>query len=441
MKQTFSKSFESFLLIILLILTSSFKSWLAASSEQVSVTIMADYPGGTDIREQIPLTDLTRSNLCEKCFIVLGELTDANIDLLEKQILQQAIPKATLSVVESLETLSIRGAKRLSSIPGLTLKLETLQRKDLSFLPVVDALGLPFDYSGDSDEDIVSLSKAKNLRGLELRGDMASVRLDRLRNNRNLRSLALGGDNLQDRALEHLDLFPSLEVVGVNGSNLTDQCLVHIGKAASVKSLNITSNQITDDGMRHLANLVNLHELRIESKKITGEGFRYFTKMTDLHSLSVRAPLTRNGICHIKSFPKMSKLDLKDENIKDDMLICLKGLSYLTSLDISFTGVKGSALSAFPQLIKLDASFTKIDDKGLLNLVQLKHLKVLNLHATEITNASIDTLAKMKNLETIGLESNQLDSDDIGRLSELTGLKPCDSGLLSVYKDTSHCGC
>ena len=64
-----------------------------------------------------------------------------------------------------------------------------------------------------------------------------------------------------------------------------DQAMTCVGQMGQLKHLNLGGSQITDAGLRHLQGLASLQYLDISGTKITDNGLPYLKRMTGLKSL------------------------------------------------------------------------------------------------------------------------------------------------------------
>jgi hypothetical protein len=80
-------------------------------------------------------------------------------------------------------------------------------------------------------------------------------------------------------------------------------------------------------------------------------------------------------------------------------------------------------LGAFPQLRKLDLTFTNMSDVQLEHLEDLTSLRSLSLSHTKVTGGGMQFLKKLTNLEDLNLDSTLVDDDHLEELSGLRNLK------------------
>lgn len=71
-----------------------------------------------------------------------------------------------------------------------------------------------------------------------------------------------------------------------------------------------------------------------------------------------------------------------------------------------------------PRLRMLDLSNSQLDDVGLLPVVECKQLWGLYLQGTQITDYSIDTIAKLQSLRILNISDTPLAADGVLRLRE-----------------------
>lgn len=79
--------------------------------------------------------------------------------------------------------------------------------------------------------------------------------------------------------------------------------------------------------------------------------------------------------------------------------------------------------SLAPQLVTVDLSATKITDQALSQLSSAKHLRLIRLAETGVTDASIDTLLQLTALESINLYGTKVTDAGVSKLSSMPNLK------------------
>jgi len=104
----------------------------------------------------------------------------------------------------------------------------------------------------------------------------------------------------------------------------------------------------------------------------------------------------------------------------DKSLTALDGIkANLVHLDLARTQVTDASLAtlaAYPKLVRLDLRKTKITDKGLEALSKSRQLNYLNLFGTEVTDAGIASLASVKSLRDVFLFETKVTEAGVAKL-------------------------
>jgi hypothetical protein len=183
-------------------------------------------------------------------------------------------------------------------------------------------------------------------------------------------------------ALQGLAALKSLEKLSIDNRNGGDDSLQASAAVPSLKSLRFAGEEITDSGLRHLASLKELTALDLSrhARHVHGSGFEALGGLIKLRTLDV----TGSG--------------LDDEGAHQ-----IGRLSGLERLSIRDTWMSG---------------------KGLAALVDLKHLKVLNLqHCRRLQTEDLAPLGKLTELEQLNISECRIPLDGASKRSLIGTLK------------------
>ena len=183
---------------------------------------------------------------------------------------------------------------------------------------------------------------------------------------------------------------------------------------------------INDD---ELANLRGLHDLTLLDlhdfrHRVTGNGLAVLKVMPHLKTLRLRnTAIDDDSLSNLQGLKNLQKLDLGLTNISGTGLKYLQNLRSLSKLDLtSAANIRGPGLELLanlPTLHELDLGNTyysdacPIDDAGTVYIGQLHQLKSLNLTRTKITDKGLQNLSQLKNLETLMLGGTGIGNDSI----------------------------
>uniref|UniRef100_H3ALW4 UBX domain-containing protein n=1 Tax=Latimeria chalumnae TaxID=7897 RepID=H3ALW4_LATCH len=247
----------------------------------------------------------------------------------------------------------------LSMLPHKVPQLKLLSIKhtkvsDVSFLADLKALQtLHVDDTCVTENSLVALANHPTLSILSLSGIQT----------------ANGNDVLQiisGLQLSQLKL-PSRHTV-------TDAGLLFLSHLQGISELDLTDyTHVTDEGVQHLANLHRLKKLSLSNTVVTDAGLPYLQNLRYLEDLCLdRTNVTSIGVSRcIISLPHLQVLGLACTHVGDNVV--------------------KQGLVLCKNLIKLNLSRTRITDKGLKYLCQLK-LSQINLDGTGVSSTGVANL-------------------------------------------------
>jgi hypothetical protein len=141
---------------------------------------------------------------------------------------------------------------------------------------------------------------------------------------------------------------------------------------------------------------------------------------------------TRNGEGQI------TELRLKDAKLTPCNKLIIGKMKHLVVLDLSNSNISDSDLEHFDslsQLVELNLSGTAIDGSGLRRLASLKKLSRLNIGDTKVTDDTISHLANLKSLRHLCAYRNQISDRGLEPLVRLKNLETLKLGETNVTDD------
>lgn len=221
-----------------------------------------------------------------------------------------------------------------------------------------------------------------------------------------LRQLDIHGTNITDRGLRQLSGMQHLQRLMAPG-NLTNGGLGAIVQLKSLTGLRLYNNRLTDRGIRLLAQLPHLKELNLFGQRLTDEALSYLPDLTELEYLSLgpgTEPFSVKGFAAIARIPKLKTLWIDTNQCTDEQLEQLAGHLTLERLSVHW-----------------ESNFT---DQGVYHIARVPNLRKLDLgHNQQLTNRSIEYLARSKNLDWLWLPGGPFTDEGVMRLSELRQLE------------------
>jgi hypothetical protein len=206
-------------------------------------------------------------------------------------------------------------------------------------------------------------------------------------------------------------------------SYLTDRGLAAIERMPNVRWLNLTKCEyIGDEGVKHLLKF-KLLMLDLSRTNVTDGVLITLRPMKSLVSLNFTedGAITNRGMKELQYFPHLARIDLEKTSVDASGLADIAKCKTLKILDLQHLQIRNglAALQALPDLQELDLSGTDILDKDLDALVPIKSLRKVTIKSTGISGRGLETLARMQQLKQIclldALRLNKAQIDDLKR--------------------------
>ncbi len=295
--------------------------------------------------------------------------------------------------------------RQLPAVRMLRVSGIEIHAADLVKLPQLESLAYLDKYHYDgyrsgilSDDDLIPLCRAKQLRSLEL-----------------------GNQPIGDAALSHLVECRNLERLEVPKTKVGDEGLRHLSGLTTTKSLELYGTNVTDAGLKHLAAMNLLESLSIGGTKINGSGFGDMGSKPELQALNAyHSELNDDGLSKLSAFPRLRTVHLDETRVRGPGLAHLCRLEflvylYLNDCPINDEGVK--SLPAFPlSCTEIHLARTQLTDTGIISLQLSPDLGSLDLQGTSVTDATMEHLTKFKQLWSVNVIGTQVTPQGIERL-------------------------
>lgn len=192
---------------------------------------------------------------------------------------------------------------------------------------------------------------------------------------RRLNQLTLGGRDIAAKELERLAGWRALKKLTLTHARLGEETLAALAKLETVQTVELIACGLTDDDLRHLRLPPQLTELDLPRNEINGPGLAHLAQL------------------------KVSALGLEFNNLRDDTLSHLPQLVNVEQLGLSYCvgvtdrGIQRGALQRMPQLKRLALRGLKqVTDASLDELAKLTRLEHINIRQNGITEAGCDRL-------------------------------------------------
>ena len=178
---------------------------------------------------------------------------------------------------------------------------------------------------------------------------------------------------------------------------------------------------------------------------VDDETFLSLAPNPELRGLSLhRLTITDRSMQHLRDFPRLQSLDLREAfdlreaPIFDAGLSSLAGLQYLAELDVNITGVTGNAIplgTDLPRLRKINVAGTDWTDEAVQRLATIQTLEEVDLAHTGVTDRSLAILAKLPRLCDLTIDNTQITGAGFCHLAEMPALERLDASELRLSDD------
>jgi hypothetical protein len=185
-----------------------------------------------------------------------------------------------------------------------------------------------------------------------------------------------------------------------------------------------------EEALSELARLPALQSLYFRFGEVTPPMAAALNEMVQLRVLGIDnggERLSHECLNAIGNMRQLEHLRLENMKLAADDFASLADLTSLKSLSLEFVEVDRGplfhGLPALPQVQAVYVSYSDIGDADLHYLVKLPCLKRLNLHATHVTDASMQVLGHSRSLEELGIDDEMVTERGLATLLAVERLK------------------
>jgi len=237
-----------------------------------------------------------------------------------------------------------------------------------------------------------------------------------------LRTLELSGTAVTSAGLVHLKSLTSLEVLNICLTACSDEGFEHLAALTKMKRMVICASQITGSGFKHLGGMTQLESINLHSAPASDEGLEAIGKLGSLLRLEiVHTAVGDAGLKHIAGLTKLERFHVHGKAATEAGLVpAIGNLKELYELDIYDKAASNEALAligTLPKLRMLRFFNAPLDDIGVTHLKNLSTLEELVLHAPNVTDASLDSLAGLKKLRKLELAGTKTTPEGRAKLA------------------------
>ncbi len=284
-------------------------------------------------------------------------------------------------------------------ITALDMSNSQITDKSMVLLPTQKSLHfLALDDTPITDKGISNLRTLHNL--LELHVDRTGL-TDRgmkyLAEIKSLKNLSVRGNAISDQGIKSISGL-ELRALLFSGASVTDESLKVVSSLKQMQNLTFAAcKRITGDGLKYLEDLPNLQFIDASHCSLTPSGMLALGRLRHLIVLEFGfANITTGGVKAISQMPSLEYLNLNGSKVDPAWLPLLGKLPRLASLSLNECEIDAKTLALIPKylpnLTQLQFRFTKLDDKMIEPLTQMKQLKFLDMQRSGVTRFAAESL-------------------------------------------------
>ncbi|KAM4718720.1 uncharacterized protein FYW61_016450 [Anableps anableps] len=273
-----------------------------------------------------------------------------------------------------------------SCLSQLSLNQTAVTEASLAVLPTcVPQLRL-LSIKQTKVKDISALAEMSSLQTLNLNGTgVTEASLENISTHPTLSSLSLGGISVKDgnQALKIVSGLKLTHLTLPGRHTVTDGGLAFLCRLTLLSQLDLKDyTQVTDQGVSQLATMTRLKKLSLSNTQVTDGGLPSLRGLRELQELCLdRTAVTSRGVAElITCLPQLQVLGLASTRVGDSVV--RRGLIHCH------------------QLVKINLSHTRITDKGLKHLKDMR-LAQVNLDGTGVSLMGIANLFSLTNIGSI----------------------------------------
>jgi hypothetical protein len=155
----------------------------------------------------------------------------------------------------------------------------------LTRLSLLEELRL-FD-TGATDEWLRQITGMRQLRHLEISGDISDAATVNLKDLRELRGLGLAHTRITALSGRELAKLKKVEWLDLSNTRIDDDCVEQLSTLPALSVLFLSRTNVTDDGIAYLASLNGLEQLYVRDTAITDAGVHHLSRLSQLETIDL----------------------------------------------------------------------------------------------------------------------------------------------------------
>lgn len=368
---------------------------------------------GKHVEQLKSLKSFLSSNQIKSISIEIKKADSSALELFGQLRKLKTVILRDFSFTKDCNLEDLRGLTHLNS---LMLNFANNNFADLSPLkevPLKDLFIYTSDFTKDQIQQLAGISSIEDL-ALCLDGNVTENSFGQLSTLRNLKKLHLPRLILSRSDLTQWKTLQQLTSLNLSHCKSNDQLAFgQLGLLSNLQSLNVDFTNIKDSDIRQWTSLNKLQTLNLSGcEECTGACFRTINQFTALTNLNLSNLYVDTSVDFglLKSLWQLHELNLNYTQVNSEDLENLQQLPNLKNLWLwscqNLTQQSVAILAQFPKLEVLHFSYCKnIPAGSYVPLSQLSNLKFLGVDSSQINDEDLTALQRLQHLEDLDLRN------------------------------------
>jgi hypothetical protein len=289
--------------------------------------------------------------------------------------------------------------------------------------------------------DAKRLAAFKGLRSLDIRGvDLDDESVAFLQQAENLESLTIWyGNKLTDQIWDYLAAHPKLKTIKLhNAKALAGKTVDKLANERELRTLELMNTAAGDESAAAIAKLVQLDTLSLQKSKVTDAALPVLAKLPNLTALDLTGtPVTPRGLAALKGMRRLERfayLDVQMPAINDAVRAIVANFPRMTQWKLTGDPITAEAIEALAQVHAIDhlTLSGKSDASALAALTKVPGLTRLALINGDHTDAELEPLQGLRALKYLEVAGKGITDQFLEGMKKNRSLKEIRLGQNSV---------
>ena len=249
-----------------------------------------------------------------------------------------------------------------------------------------------------------------------------------------LRQLEIVGTKTTDGGLAHLKKLTDLQILNLaNNPKLTAAGLVHLKGMSGLQQTKFGNTEVSDEGLVHLKGLLGLRVLDLQQTRVTDAGLENLAGLRSLAKLNLTGTaVTVEGVAKLKAaLPNCNiewdrasqpKADLDPDRKAAEYVLSIGGVVRVNDEMDDTKAAADLPQQPFRLTYVNLAGNPKVRNAGLAAFDGCKHLTVLRINETPVTDEGLAYFKGCKNLEILALQGTEIGDAGLANFKDFKNL-------------------